>query len=60
MIHEYDVTSTHLDDEGDPLLGFYFQFTDSDDQPVSNMIGPYSHNKAAERAALRAFHSRDF
>lgn len=62
MIHEFHASGIpiHLDDEGDQMVGFYFQFTDEDDQPVSDMIGPYKHNKAAEHAALRAFNTRDF
>lgn len=62
MIHEFHPTSlpVYIDDEGDQMIGFYFQFTDEDDKPVSAMIGPYSHNKHAEKAALRAFNTKDF
>ena len=61
LIHEFERHGPpYWDDEGDRMLGFYFQLTDKDDQPVSDMIGPYPYNGDAERAALRAFHNRDF
>lgn len=61
LIHEFDgSTKPYYDDDGDPMIGFYFQFTDEDDEPVSDLIGPYSYDGAAEKAALRAFRSRDF
>ncbi len=62
LIHEFDpsIDPTCLDDEGDPMIGFYYQFTDEDDLPVSGLIGPYSYDKAAEKAAMRAFRANDF
>jgi hypothetical protein len=62
LIHEFDPNAdpTYLDDEGDPMIGFYYQFTDEDDQPISELIGPYSYDKAAEKAAMRAYRSNDF
>jgi hypothetical protein len=61
-IHEFDPAGlpVYYDDEGDQMIGFYFQFTDADDQPISNLVGPYAIKKAAEKAALRAFHTKDF
>lgn len=50
----------HHDDEGDQMLGFYYQFTDHEDQPVSDLIGPYSQGCDVERAAVRALRSKDF
>lgn len=61
LIHEFEPSAApYYDDEGDQMLGFYFQFTDAEDQPVSDMIGPYSYRKMVEKAALRAFKSKDF
>lgn len=62
MIHEFEPSTApiHFDDEGDQLLGFYYQFTDAGDQPLGDLIGPYSVNTDAERAAMRAFNSNDF
>ena len=62
LIHEFDDETrfTHLDADGEQMIGFYFQFTDEDDLPLCNPIGPYRYNKDAEKAALRAFKARDF
>lgn len=61
LIHEFDPALPPLfDDEGDQMLGYYFQFIDKDDNPVGELIGPYSDSRAAEKAAQRAFTSRDF
>ena len=62
LIHEFDVSATPVfyDDEGDQMIGFYFQFTDEDDNPVSGLFGPYGYGKAAERAAMRAYQLKDY
>lgn len=62
LIHEFDPSADppYLDDDGDQMIGFYYQFTDEDDEPLSDLIGPYPYNGAAEKAALRAFKSNDF
>lgn len=61
MIHQFVPEGTpYHDDEGDQMLGFYFQFTDTHDQPVSDLIGPYSKGGDAERAAVHALRTRDF
>lgn len=60
-IHHFDKTSTpFFDDEGDQMMDFYFQFTDPCDLPVSPLIGPYRYRKQAEKAARRAFNTKDF
>lgn len=61
LIHEFDeTTGPYIDDDGDQMHGFYFQFIDENDEPVTDLIGPYGYDGAAERAALRAYHSKDF
>lgn len=61
LIHEFSPTGlAHFDDEGDQMLGFYFQITDKDDEPISEMIGPYVHKWLVEPAARKAFDNRDF
>lgn len=61
LIHRFEPSASPLyDDEGDEMLGSYFQLTDADGQPVSDMIGPYVQNKAAEKAALHALRTKDF
>lgn len=61
FIHEFEVSGPpYFDADGDQMLGFYFQLTDVDESPISEMIGPYSYRKAVEKAALKAFKTRDF
>ena len=61
LIHRFDIDKpAYLDDEGDQMVGFYYQLTDLEDKPITTVIGPYSHNTDAERAALHAFRSKDF
>lgn len=57
LIHEFDAASRPpcYDDEGDQRIGSYYQFIDVDEEPISDLIGPYLYNEAAERAALKAF-----
>lgn len=60
LIHEFSTSSEFFDIDGDQLLGFYYQFTDEYDQPVSGLIGPYRNTQVVEKAALKAFNARDF
>jgi hypothetical protein len=61
LIHEFDPKQPpQYDDEGDQMLGFYFQFIDTNEQPVSGLVGPYKYRVACENAARRAFQARDF
>lgn len=61
LIHEFDPRKPDvLDDEGDPMVGSYYQFIDENEIPVGGLIGPYRDNAAAEAAAVRAFSRRDF
>ena len=61
LIHSFDASNVlAIDDDGDTRLGFYFQFVDVDDLPVTGMFGPYKWRKQAERAARRAFAKRDY
>ena len=60
-IHEFTPSDApHYDDEGEEMIGFYYQFIDTDDEPVSAMIGPYINKTEVEKAATRAFHSKDY
>lgn len=61
LIHEFIPSGPiTYDDEGSQMLGFYYQFTDDQDQPVTTLIGPYNDKSHVERAANRAFKSRDY
>ena len=60
LIHEFEpVIPPIVDDDGDEMLGFYYQFTDEAEEPISALIGPYRYSTAAEKAAIRAFKRRD-
>lgn len=61
LIHEFNKDGPVItDDDGDPMLGFYYQFTNSEDQPIAGLIGPYGKRVQAEKAAQRAFERRDY
>ena len=60
LIHEFRPSSTPtFDDDGELMLGSYYQFIDKDDQPVGKLIGPYLDNQDAEKAAETAFRLND-
>lgn len=61
LIHNFE-PSNHpcFDDEGDERIGSYYQFIGEDDIPLTDLIGPYRDKRAAEKAAQRAYHRRDF
>jgi hypothetical protein len=61
LIHVYLPSGPpSFDDDGDLMLGSYYQFIDENDVPVGGLIGPYMDNIAAEEAARRAFKYKDF
>lgn len=61
LIHEFVPSEMpYFDEEGDQMLGYYYQFIDEADEPVGQLIGPYGYEELAERAASRAFRSKDF
>lgn len=60
LIHEFDAAkSPILDEEGDQMVGFYYQFTDEVDVPVTGLVGPYKWKRDCEAAAKRAFKNQD-
>lgn len=61
LIHTFDPSQPDvLDEFGDVMVGSYYQLIDGNDEPVSDLIGPYRDNEAAEAALKRAFARRDF
>lgn len=61
LIHEFKSTGTIImDDEGDQMLGFYYQFAVGEEQALTGLIGPYSKRTDVERAAQAAFERGDF
>jgi len=61
LIHEFDpAIQSVTDDDGDEVLGFYYEFIDENETPIGYMIGPYRDGPSAEKAALRAWKLNDF
>ena len=61
LIHEFDIKAPpRFDDDGDQMVGFYYQFIDVNEKPVYGLIGPYQRRVEAEHAAQRAFEQHDF
>lgn len=61
LIHHFDGASEpYFDDDGDQMLDYYFQMIGIGDLPISGLIGPYRSKGAVEKAAKRAFRSKDF
>lgn len=61
LIHEFNKEGPIItDDDGDQMLGFYYQFTDAEDIAIAGLIGPFNRRAEAEKAAQRAFEVRDY
>lgn len=61
MIHSFEPSALpYFDDEGDQLIGSYYQFVDAADVPVGAMVGPYRTHGQAAAAAKLAFARHDF
>jgi len=61
LIHNFETGCTPVfDEDGEQLLGFFYQFIDEQDLPVTQLIGPYRDKRAVERAAQRAFNRKDY
>lgn len=52
-IHHYDGSGVDVDEEGDNRYGWYFQIMKTEEQPLSEMIGPYTHQDECEQAAQK-------
>lgn len=62
LIHEFDINRKPitLDEEGDPMVGFYYQFIDINSVPVTGLIGPYKLKLDCVAACKRAFKLKDY
>lgn len=61
LVHEFNSSGpVILDEDGDAMLGWYYQFADDEDKAVTGLIGPYSKRAEAQLAAERAFSKKDF
>lgn len=60
-IHEFEPSGPpYFDDDGDQMIGFYYQWLDENDDVVGGLVGPYSYQDMVERAASKAFDRKDF
>ena len=59
LIHHFDGTGDHRDEDGDNRFGFYFQIAD-EDGPACGLYGPYSTEQEAEEACVAAWVADDF
>lgn len=61
LIHEFDPKAPpRFDEDGEMLLGFYYQFLNVESQPITGLYGPYRHKFEADRAAQKAFERNDY
>lgn len=61
LIHEFDPQSPdRYDEDGELLLGFYYQFLNMQEHPVTGLMGPYRYKGDAEAAAQLAFSRNDY
>lgn len=57
-IHHYEgINAAIVDDDGDPLSGFYFQLMQGSDEPLTPLTGPYGSKPECERAAMQEWSS---
>lgn len=42
-----------VDDDGDPVMGWYFQLMQNQITPLTALIGPYGSHGECEKAAIR-------
>jgi hypothetical protein len=54
-----DTGHVELDEEGDPQIGYYFQFIDNEGEPISRMVGPYGTLPECEAACCREYVNGD-
>jgi hypothetical protein len=61
LIHHYypdpQTGKSHLDKNGQPLSGFYWQLHDENDVAIGSLHGPYNSREGAEDAGLEALRS---
>lgn len=50
----------NCDEDGDVYLGFYFQITDLNGEPISHLMGPYNSAEEAETACKLAWETDDY
>ena len=63
-IHHFDkdleTGDVHTDEFGEDLIGHYYQLFEAEDEPLSNLVGPYGSDAEAEEAAEKAFKVGDY
>ena len=63
-IHHYfphpETGHIDYDEEGDPIMGWYFQVIDNNGLPLTHLIGPYGSSDEAEEACEKAWATGDW
>lgn len=57
LIHHYGADEKgdyHLDDDGDPMVGWYWELRDKEGKLLTRQIGPYSSREEAEAAVKKS------
>jgi len=63
QIHHYfphpDTGTVEYDEDGDPIIGFYYEFI-CNGMPIMEMMGPYPTLEEAQAACEKAWDEDDF
>lgn len=51
-IHHFDASSNAVDEDGDPMIGWYYQIMQGADVALSHLMGPYHRRVECENAAM--------
>ena len=55
-----DTGYVEYDEDGDPMLGFYYEIVDAEGEPLMEMMGPYRTPEEAEQACHTAWVNGDY
>jgi hypothetical protein len=53
MIHHYNGSTT--DQDGEIMLGYYYQFVDVFERPISQLMGPYGSASECQEASQQEY-----
>ena len=49
-----------IDDDGEPLHGYYYEIKGADGVPLHDIVGPYNSAADAEQAAINAWRTKSY
>ena len=50
----------NYDEEGEPMIGHYYQIIDENENPISQLMGPYSSDDEAANACVKAWDNKSY